>query len=397
MSKRLSAFVHETVAPGVTYYVLQLGLGYTLKWFWQIVAFVTGRAFYCDALAGKSTYNISINGDMTVSCSCQDRDGSGFLGDLRANSFGQIFGGAIADRFRRELSLGKLPVSWCIHCRERRLVSKKEAQKQITDYALPSRGLMLENTWRCNLACTSCHRESYAKTRSNRPQITLSEMDGIAKLLESLKMRTLSFIKLGEPFLSRSVHEEIAVIKRHNPSIEIFCSTNGIPLVGPQKIEAALGMSLINFSIDGINTPMVRLYQQGGDFDRAYQNMAALCQHRNALGHDLPIVIWKYVVFRWNDDPDYIRLAMELARKAGVDYLDLTPTISPPWGISWRARFSRFYRTIGTRSSLGGNFVPICASERQAAYVRRWERLFEGESEPPPIAFEPLKDESEKN
>lgn len=103
MSKRLSTFIHETVAPGVTYYVLQLGLGYTLKWLWQIAAWVTGRAFYCDALAGKSSYNISINGDMTVSCSCQDRDGSGFLGDLRANTFDQIFSGAIANRFRRKL------------------------------------------------------------------------------------------------------------------------------------------------------------------------------------------------------------------------------------------------------------------------------------------------------
>lgn len=45
------------------------------------------NVFYCNALLGQSTYNICINCDMTVSCNCQDYDGSGHVGDLRTHTF----------------------------------------------------------------------------------------------------------------------------------------------------------------------------------------------------------------------------------------------------------------------------------------------------------------------
>src|SRR5471030_2386752 len=49
----------------------------------EMRAKITGQKFYCSALAGDSEYNITINSDLTVSCNCQDYDGSGHLGDLR--------------------------------------------------------------------------------------------------------------------------------------------------------------------------------------------------------------------------------------------------------------------------------------------------------------------------
>ena len=41
---------------------------------------VTGRKYYCESLAGESEYAITVNSDLTVSCSCQDYDGTGHLG-----------------------------------------------------------------------------------------------------------------------------------------------------------------------------------------------------------------------------------------------------------------------------------------------------------------------------
>jgi len=40
-----------------------------------------GNAYYCKALSGLSSYNICINCDLTVSCNCQDYDGSGQIGE----------------------------------------------------------------------------------------------------------------------------------------------------------------------------------------------------------------------------------------------------------------------------------------------------------------------------
>ena len=66
-----------------------------LKRWMELMAKVKGERFYCRALAGESEYNITINCDLTVSCSCQDYDGSGHLGDLNKASFQEVFFGPV--------------------------------------------------------------------------------------------------------------------------------------------------------------------------------------------------------------------------------------------------------------------------------------------------------------
>jgi len=53
-------------------------------------------------LHGESEYNTTINSDLTVSCNCQDYDGTGHIGDLRKNTFEEIFLGPEAQRLRDE-------------------------------------------------------------------------------------------------------------------------------------------------------------------------------------------------------------------------------------------------------------------------------------------------------
>src|ERR1039458_1433377 len=75
-----------------------------------------GQRFYCRALGGESEYNLTINCDLTVSCTCQDYDGSGHLGDLNKSSFREVFFGPVARRFREDLAKGKLPIMTCARC-----------------------------------------------------------------------------------------------------------------------------------------------------------------------------------------------------------------------------------------------------------------------------------------
>jgi hypothetical protein len=60
--------------------------------------------FYCATLAGESDFNICINSDMTVSCNCQDYDGSGRIGHLTIQALEEIFNGPTAPRFRTMLA-----------------------------------------------------------------------------------------------------------------------------------------------------------------------------------------------------------------------------------------------------------------------------------------------------
>src|SRR5512135_339109 len=77
-----------------------------------------GQRFYCRALAGESEYNLTINCDLTVSCNCQDYDGSGHIGNLNESSFQEVFFGPGAGRLREALAKGKLPIKTCTRCSE---------------------------------------------------------------------------------------------------------------------------------------------------------------------------------------------------------------------------------------------------------------------------------------
>jgi len=59
--------------------VVRKGQEVYLEW----SARLRGQRFACRALAGESDYNLTINCDETVSCNCQDYNGSGHIGDLK--------------------------------------------------------------------------------------------------------------------------------------------------------------------------------------------------------------------------------------------------------------------------------------------------------------------------
>ena len=148
----------------------------------ELRAKITGRKYYCNALAGESEYNITINSDLTVSCNCQDYDGSGHLGDLRKNSFEEIFFGPVAQKFRDDLAKGKIPIPTCSRCGDLRRLKRGE---QPPKPRLPYRGMLLENTVICNVDCIGCAREGAANIRAKKtmPLAELSQMADLAARL----------------------------------------------------------------------------------------------------------------------------------------------------------------------------------------------------------------------
>src|SRR5271169_5995808 len=71
-------------------------LRWVLKYYLEWSARLKGQRFYCRSLGGESEYNMTINCDLTVSCNCQDYNGSGHIGDLNKNSFKEVFFGPVA-------------------------------------------------------------------------------------------------------------------------------------------------------------------------------------------------------------------------------------------------------------------------------------------------------------
>jgi len=308
----------------------------------QWSARLRGQRFYCRSLAGESEYNLTINCDLTVSCNCQDYDGSGHIGDLNRDSFEEVFSGAAAQRLRRELAQGRLPLKACTRCGDLLRVPKSAVHQGPPMFAgpaprLPYRGMLLENTVRCNIDCLGCDRGSAARTRTVA-QMDLDQLSRMADLVQALRLEQLFYLNLGEPFLSPNIGRELPLLRQKNPDCRIVISTNGIVLNNDARREAALYASHILFSVAGVDNRMLKKYERGGSFDKAYANMQALVHYRNARGRSLPLLEWKYLLFNWNDRRPAIRKAIELAKAAGLDLISFWPTNNPFYGWSYRYR-----------------------------------------------------------
>ncbi len=312
----------------------------------QLWARATCRGFTCLSLGGCVRDGLFVNSDMTVSCNCQDTDGSGQLGSLRERTLESLFAGPVAARLRRLLAAGRLPVTRCPACFYLRSAPRAAAEARAHDYRLPD-GLSVENTVLCNLRCLGCSRQEILQTRRGGRTLTGDDLETVSRTLARLGARYCGYYNLGEPFLSPAILQELRTLRRHNPTMEILISTNGLLLDTDDKREAALLTDHVLFSLDGIDTAMVRRYQRGDNFDRAYDNLCALVALRNARGLTRPRIDWKYVVFRWNDHPDTIRRAIQLAHEAGVDCLQFTFARNPLYAISWRFFLSPFFQTLG--------------------------------------------------
>ena len=308
-----------------------------MKCYLEWSARLKGQRFLCRCLAGESEYNLTVNCDLTLSCTCQDYDGSGHLGDLNQHPFREVFFGPVANRFREELAKGKLPIMTCARCCDLQRVPKSQPTPQPR---LPYRGMLLENTVRCNIDCIGCDRQSAARIRKTL-QMDLDKLSRMADLVHELGLQQLFYLNLGEPFLSPNIGPELSLLRQKNPNCRIVISTNGIVLNTDAKREAALYASEILFSIAGVNEPMLKKYEHHGSFQKAYDNLKALVAYRNARGLTRPVLEWKYLLFNWNDHPRAIAQAIELAKAAGVDIISFWPTHNPFYGYSFRYALGR--------------------------------------------------------
>lgn len=309
-------------------------------------------AYYCKALQGESSYNICINCDMTISCNCQDFDGRGHIGDLRKNTFEEIFFGKIANSYRKKLARGELAIPLCVRCEELKKVSGKEARELLGKAKIPKIAIMVENTVLCNLQCRYCDREKIYSLRSQK-RMSLDDMELVAGILKKHQIEAISFHNLGEPFVSDTVPEEIALLIRYNPDLKIYLSTNGALIDTKEKQEACLLLEHMYFSIDGPNQEILARYQVGGSFEAAYGNMKKVVELRNSRGQSRPTIEWKYVVFAWNDEEEQVEAAIQLAREAGVDLISFMQGGAPSESWSHRYTESAYFQSLGEPSWRG--------------------------------------------
>ncbi len=263
---------------------------------------------------------ILANGE--VVCSCGDPSGLKVHGSIYKESIAEIFAGNSYREMRRYQLDGKAssfcPVIGC-NCGGR----VYPALELHREKGLSIKRLQLEPISLCNLDCPECpvhFFETDSNYRRNRNgKLSLQTMVDVIQQLPDLEI--LWFYNFGEPFLHPQATEFLKEVRRIRPSVEIQCSTNGIPLTN-SKISQIVEQQLVDhivFSIDGVDQETYQKYRRKGSFEKAFQNMAFMRSEMQRFGKiDTINLRWQYILFSWNDSEEMIQQAKALSASSGI-------------------------------------------------------------------------------
>lgn len=182
--------------------------------------------------------------------------------------------------------------------------------------------LLVEPSYLCALDCPACISPKHRLSLKGAPYYL--EPDFYSAFLERLKQDGVESIRQvhlegrGDPMLSRHTGTLIRLTRQAFPDTEIKMTTHGSYPFQPWLMDS--GLDILRLSVDGATAASYERYRRGGRFEAVIQLMTDIRNHRRRTGSRLR-VIWKYILFQWNDSDDEIRLAARLADELETDLL----------------------------------------------------------------------------
>lgn len=187
--------------------------------------------------------------------------------------------------------------------------------------------IAIELTSKCNLTCIDCitGKNETIKYRDNNRSPYIQ----IDKLKEFLKpfIKNINSIRLfnyGETFLHPKSFDFINFLINENNKIHISIATNLLMLNTKNKITDIVRIQpdVLYISLHGYDQSSTEKYMgKNCDFIKTINIMKDIINYRNELKQNLPLVIWKYLLFNWNDDDEHIETAIAIAKENNIDYL----------------------------------------------------------------------------
>ncbi|MHB8171373.1 MAG: radical SAM/SPASM domain-containing protein, partial [Thermincolia bacterium] len=169
----------------------------------------------------------------------------------------------------------------------------------------------LEVTTKCNLACTTCIRNSWDDPLNHM------EWSVFQAVLEQLKdlpdMKRVHFGGFGEPLSHPRILEMVAAVKGLGLQAELI--TNGLLLsedVAGRLVE--LGLDRLFISMDGPDAEEYNEIRVGSDFAAVVANIQSLNRRKQAFKQETPTLGIEFVAMQKNYHklPKLVRLANDL-------------------------------------------------------------------------------------
>ncbi|MBL8749490.1 MAG: radical SAM protein [Planctomycetes bacterium] len=261
---------------------------------------------------------ITVLSDGSAVCACVDAAKTNPLGNFRFQTFDEVWNGKSYEKLRRAIAsdIDQTPI--CVGCPNR--IAEPPPADYFTGVQKPE-ALFIESYAGCNLACPGCDRESI---EGNRDELAMS-LDAFKRVIDGVSptLKYMEFHLGGENYMHKDAHEMVTYARKNNPNCFILSSTNGHFFHTEERCQKVLdsGIDALIFSVDGARQETYEKYRVNGRFDRVFEAMKKIVAMRNAQGLRRPIVIWRYILFEWNDSREEMDLARRLAEEIGVDHL----------------------------------------------------------------------------
>lgn len=180
------------------------------------------------------------------------------------------------------------------------------------------RKIQVEPTLACRLKCPGCSNRLQVQVR---PQPLRMDPALFGQVLRGLAdggyaVQEIEYCGQGEPLAHPEFPAFVALARRLFPAAHQRLITSGnFAYADTAGVEPP---DEIMVSCDGAFAESYARYRVGG---RIEDVLRFLREAQAESGPRRPIVIWKYILFEWNDSPEEILAAQRLADEIGVRYL----------------------------------------------------------------------------
>ncbi len=261
---------------------------------------------------------IAVLSDGTAVCACIDAEKTNPLGNFKTQTLDEIWRGPRYEGLRRAIRKDIDVVPICRGCPNRIAAPPPGAEVPLPQ---KPRALYLESYAGCNLECPGCNRPGI---EGSRTELAL-DFATYTKIIDSLApdLAYMEFHLGGENYMHKQASAMVRYCRDKNPRCVILSSTNGHFFHTDERAKEALasGIDCLVFSVDGARQDSYEKYRVNGRIDRVFDGMRRLVRLRQELGLERPLIVWRYILFSWNDSRDEMDLARALAKEIGVDHL----------------------------------------------------------------------------
>lgn len=276
-------------------------------------------------------HEMVILSDGSVTTCCHDALGRNAYASIFSDSFDQV-----VEKFmqtRRKLVDDATSLPQCAECYRyysgagNPAMNFDPSEAEIAAFLKPGGtggkySFVIEPTVKCNLRCNGCPTNKVDLSAHRSAQFI--DFERVKTWLTGNTDRVLKirFYNYGETFLHPHSIDFLEFVHEHLADTDIDIATNGLPLsTHEQRVRLVKSkVGTIHFSIHGSNQGNIEQYMSGNfSFRKIVGILHDIVQIKREMNSSRPCLIWKYLVFEWNDRDEDLLEAKSVAKTLGVD------------------------------------------------------------------------------